>query len=78
MTNILTGKTIDASGKGRDADLKNIFTVQPQTAPMPYETVADGPWTTEGTWLHGDVWDIVDGLKLRTTKDWTVTWVSLL
>jgi hypothetical protein len=69
MTNILTGKTTDVSAYGRDADLKNIFTVQPQTAPMPYETVNDGPWTTEGTWLYGDVWDIVD---VANNKDWGI------
>ncbi len=69
MTKILTGKTTDASGYGRDADLKNIITVQPQTAPMPYETVSDGTWTTEGTWLHGDVWDIED---VANNKDWSI------
>ncbi len=69
MTNILTGKTADASGYGRDGILKNIFTVQPQTAPMPYETVADGPWTTEGTWLHGEVWDIEDASMV---KPWSI------
>ena len=69
MTNILTSKTTDASSYGRDADLKNIFTVQAQTAPMPYETAADGPWTTEGSWLHGDVWDIED---VANNKDWSI------
>jgi len=69
MTNILTGKTTDASSYGRDGTLKNIFTVQPQTAPMPYETVADGPWATEGTWLHGDVWDIEDASMV---KPWSI------
>lgn len=69
MSNILTGKTVDASDYTRDAELKNILTVQPQTAPMPYETVADGPWTTEGTWLHGDVWDIND---VANNKDWSI------
>ncbi len=69
MTNILTGETTDASGNGRDAYLKNITTVQPQTAPMPYETTANGPWTTESTWLHGDVWDIED---VANNKDWSI------
>ncbi len=73
MTNILTGKTTDASSYGRDGTLKNIFTVQAQTAPMPYETTADGPWTTEGTWLHGDVWDIEDVAK---NKDWSIVHVK--
>ena len=69
MNNIITGKTIDASGNNRDATLKNIISVQPQTAPMPYESAVDGPWTTEGTWLHGDVWDIED---VANNKDWSI------
>ncbi len=73
MRTILAGKTVDASGNNRDATLKNIFSLQPQTAPMPYETTTDGPWTTEGTWLHGDVWDIED---IASNKDWSIVHVK--
>ncbi|MBT8303610.1 MAG: LamG domain-containing protein, partial [Bacteroidia bacterium] len=73
MTNVFTNKTSDHSGKGRDANLYNITTVQRQTAPMPYETVADGPWTTEATWLHGDVWDIED---VANNKDWSIAHIK--
>ncbi len=69
MTDILTGRTTDYSGNGRSAYLKNITTFQSQTAPMPYETNADGPWTTQGTWLHGDVWDIEN---VASNKDWAI------
>ncbi len=76
MTNILTGKTTDASVYGRDGALKNIFTVQSQTAPMPYETVADGPWTTSNTWLHGDVWNITNitttTRDMSSIKEWAI------
>ncbi|NJX17433.1 hypothetical protein, partial [Tamlana crocina] len=58
MTDIVNLTTTDFSGNGLSARLHNITTVQPQTAPMPYKTVADGCWCTESTWLHGDVWDI--------------------
>ena len=46
------------SSNNRYTTLNNITTLQEQTAPLPYETIADGLWTTEGTWKHGDVWDI--------------------
>ncbi len=50
-----TTPSIDVSG----AKIYNIKDIYFQTAPLPYETVADGNWTTTGSWLHGDVWDIM-------------------
>ncbi len=69
MSQIASTRTLDFSNYNRHAVLHNITTIQPQTAPMPYETVADGPWTVEGTWLHGDVWDIED---VPNNKDWSI------
>ncbi|MGB5698702.1 LamG-like jellyroll fold domain-containing protein, partial [Muriicola sp.] len=69
MTNISSSKTADASSYNRVATLYNITTIQPQTAPMPYETQADGDWTEESTWLNGDVLDIVD---VPNNKDWGI------
>lgn len=69
MTNISNSKTADASSYNRAATLYNITTIQPQTAPMPYETQANGLWTSEATWLHGDVWDIED---VPNNKDWSI------
>ena len=47
-SNIMNGRLLNLSAA----------TIQSQTAPMPYETLNDGAWTTQNTWLHGDVWDI--------------------
>ncbi len=58
MTNILASKTFDLSSYNRVAKLYNIETVQPQTAPMPYTTKADGDWDQMNTWANGDVWDL--------------------
>ncbi|WP_396602793.1 LamG-like jellyroll fold domain-containing protein [Algibacter sp. R77976] len=69
MTDIVDSKTIDYSTNANDATLHNITTVQEQTAPMPYATINDGAWTTENTWLHGDVWDITD---TASNKDWSI------
>lgn len=60
MTEIKTSMILDYSSNNNDMRLYNITTVQDQTAPMPYVTGADGNWSSESTWLHGDVWDIED------------------
>ncbi|NND10508.1 MAG: DUF2341 domain-containing protein, partial [Flavobacteriaceae bacterium] len=73
FTHIKEGKTIDGSSKSRDLTLHNITTIQNQSAPMPYETIIDGPWTTETTWLHGDVWDIED---VANNKDWSIVHIK--
>jgi hypothetical protein len=69
MTDIVNSTTKDYSQNNNTAYLHNITTVQEQTAPMPYQTVSDGSWTTESTWLHGDVWDIED---IPNNKDWSI------
>jgi hypothetical protein len=69
MTDIVNSTTSDCSNNNNTLKFVNITSVQPQTAPMPYETVSDGDWTSESTWLHGDVWDIED---VPNNKDWSI------
>ena len=73
MTDIKTGITLDVSLSDKPLVLHNITTVQDQTAPMPYVTTNDGSWTSESTWLYGDVWDIEN---TSTNKDWSIVKVS--
>ncbi|WP_299337596.1 LamG-like jellyroll fold domain-containing protein [uncultured Psychroserpens sp.] len=73
MTAIKNSTTEDNSGNSRTLKLRNITTVQAQTAPMPYESVNNGSWTTESTWLHGDVWDIED---VNSNKDWSIVRIN--
>jgi hypothetical protein len=40
---------------------------------MPYVTANDGSWTSENTWLHGDVWDIED---TSNNKAWSIAQIS--
>ncbi|WP_298418068.1 LamG-like jellyroll fold domain-containing protein [uncultured Kordia sp.] len=65
-----TTVTVDENTGARIYNIKNIY---PQTAPLPYETQADGDWTTTGTWLHGDVWDIT---STAVNKDWSIVHVK--
>ena len=69
MTNIFSGKVVDASSYDNDAILFNITSILEQTAPMPYQTAADGVWGLQATWLHGDVWDIED---IIGNKPWSI------
>ena len=39
--------------------------VQPQTAPLPYVTRADGDWDTPGTWLNNTVQNIPNSTSLK-------------
>lgn len=50
----LTTTEIDTSG----AKMYNMNHIYHQTAPLPYETIADGDWSTSKTWKYGKVWDI--------------------
>ncbi|OIQ21956.1 LamG-like jellyroll fold domain-containing protein [Lacinutrix sp. MedPE-SW] len=72
MTTILNNRTLDESNKSRHIVLNNIKTVQEQTAPMPYESLNNGLWTAESTWLHGDVWDIEN----LPNKNWSIVHIK--
>jgi len=63
---------IDNSAYLKNGFLNNIFTIQVQTAPMPYVANASGSWTTEGTWEYGNVWDIEN----LPNKDWAIVQVT--
>ena len=73
MSDIVSSRTYDYSNNDRHMSLYNITSVQEQTAPMPYVSSADGDWTTEGTWLHGDVWDIENQTDNR---DWSIVRIN--
>jgi hypothetical protein len=73
MTEIKTSTILDYSGHNNTIRLHNIKTIEEQTAPMPYVTASNGAWTTQSTWLHGDVWDIEN---TASNKDWSIVKVS--
>ncbi|WP_460220621.1 LamG-like jellyroll fold domain-containing protein [Psychroserpens sp. MEBiC05023] len=69
MTDIKNNITLDFSSNSNALRLNYITTLQAQTAPMPFETVADTDWSLEGTWLHGSIWDIENATN---NKDWSI------
>jgi hypothetical protein len=73
MTDIKSNTTNDLSGQNKTLALYNISSAQAQTAPMPYITSNDGNWTSESTWLHGNVWDIE---SIANNKDHSIVRIS--
>lgn len=68
------GNTLnDFSQYSRSLTISGINSMQPQTAPMPFQTNNSGDWSIESTWLHGDVWDIENAL---TNKEWSIVHIK--
>lgn len=65
----------DVSNNNNTAALKNLTTVDRQTAPLPYESISNGQWQTASTWLNNTVQylpnsiSIVDGV---TPINWNI------
>jgi hypothetical protein len=75
-------KPEDQSSNSRHGSPKNITTIEPQTAPLPYISVRDGEWgvTSNATpWLHGNtVWDAPNAIAVdgSTPIDWNIVQTS--
>ncbi|MFD2725639.1 choice-of-anchor D domain-containing protein [Hyunsoonleella rubra] len=71
--------TNDISGNNIQGALRNLNTVDRQTAPLPYETEAAGSWDAAGTWLNNadqnlpNSLSIVDGV---TPIDWNIVEIN--
>lgn len=82
MNTIVSGDLIDESSNTSNGRIRNILTSQPQTAPLPYTTKANGSWNdVSGTtpWTNGDtVWDAPNsvGIDGTTIIDWNIVETS--
>jgi hypothetical protein len=65
MSNFSINNVKDKSVYGLTAALKNINTVDLQTAPLPYETSTTGEWSLSTTWVNGDVQDIPNSASVE-------------
>lgn len=69
----------DVSVNNYTASLVNLTTVDRQTAPLPYESVSNGPWQTPSTWLNNTVQDIPNSLSIVdgvTPINWNIVKTS--
>ncbi|MFV5699430.1 LamG-like jellyroll fold domain-containing protein [Flavobacterium sp. ZT3R17] len=75
---ILNGYLIDKSGNSKNGKLKGIYIQEPDTAPIPYTSGANGNWETDATWTNYPVWDVPYSLGIDgTTKiDWNIVKTS--
>jgi len=71
--------TNDESGNGNQGALRNLDTVDRQTAPLPYQSQANGNWTTDATWLNNNVQTLPNSLSIVdgvTPVDWNIVETS--
>ncbi|WP_046754864.1 LamG-like jellyroll fold domain-containing protein [Kordia jejudonensis] len=72
MSDIKGNRIEDQTGNGNSAYMKNIASLEAQTAPMPYISTADGNWEDDATWVHGTVWDTPSS----DLKNWSIVRVQ--
>ena len=71
--------TNDMSGNDHQGALRNLDTVDHQTAPFPYESQATGSWDVDATWLNNTVqtlpnaFSIIDG---TTPINWNIVKIN--
>lgn len=71
--------TEDASGNNNQGALRNLNTVDRQTAPLPYESQGDGDWTANATWLNNAVQTLPNALSIvdgTTPIDWNIVRIN--
>ncbi|HLF51898.1 LamG-like jellyroll fold domain-containing protein [Flavobacterium sp.] len=68
------GYLVDKSGNLKNGKLKGIGVPEPDTAPIPYISVANGSWETDETWVNYPVWDVPNsiGVDGSTKIDWNI------
>ncbi|MEH6406052.1 MAG: LamG domain-containing protein, partial [Leeuwenhoekiella sp.] len=65
--------TMDESGNENTLTLKNINTVDLQTAPLPYISKADGDWNKKETWVNGS-YQTLPNAKSLVDPDLIIDW----
>ncbi|MBJ7879314.1 LamG-like jellyroll fold domain-containing protein [Gelidibacter salicanalis] len=64
---------IKSSSSAIKGKLKNILSNQHQTAPLPYESIANGLWSAKATWKHPTVWDVPNSNGINGSPiDWNI------
>lgn len=71
----------DESDSGLIAAIRNLDTVDAQTAPLPYESAADGDWVDAATWENGTGFQYPGATAIAdasVTVDWNIVQTSHL
>ncbi|WP_123912660.1 immunoglobulin-like domain-containing protein [Hanstruepera neustonica] len=77
-TDLSGGNLVSNSLSGINGVLRYMTTLQPETAPLPYQSVGDGDWTNNNTWLYGNSQAIPNsmGIDGSTVVDWNIVRTS--
>ncbi|MFM2439128.1 MAG: hypothetical protein RLZ16_125, partial [Bacteroidota bacterium] len=77
-TDINNGYVLDKSSHNINGKIKNIYTSQDETAPIPYTSRIDGNWETDTTWTNYPVWDVPNSLGVDGSSkiDWNIVKTS--
>jgi trimeric autotransporter adhesin len=71
--------TDDMSGNGNQGALRNLDTVDFQTAPLPYKSQANGSWSSPATWLNNSVQTLPNSLSIIdgiTPINWNIVEIN--
>ncbi len=70
----LSGGNLVSNSNAINGVLRYMTTLQPETAPLPYQSVADGDWINNNTWLYGNSQALPNSMGIDgTTKvDWNI------
>lgn len=68
MSDIKGNRLEDQTGNDNYAFMKNIASLEAQTAPLPYVSTADGNWEDDATWVNGSIWDTPSS----SSKNWAI------
>ena len=79
MSTYVYTNTKDQSGKGNTGSLRNLRTVDRQTAPLPYRSTQNGSWDANTTWLNGNLQTIPGTTSIvdnTVSVDWNIVETS--
>lgn len=73
-TDLSGGNLVPNGNSGVDGLLRYMTTLQPETAPLPYQSISDGDWINSSTWLYGNSQAIPNsiGIDGTTSVDWNI------
>ncbi|MFC5196567.1 immunoglobulin-like domain-containing protein [Bizionia hallyeonensis] len=77
-TDLSGGNLVSNGNSGVEGVLRYMTTLQPETAPLPYQSISDGDWTNPNTWLYGNSQAIPNsiGIDGATSVDWNIVRTS--
>ncbi|MCK0124950.1 T9SS type A sorting domain-containing protein [Gelidibacter sp. F2691] len=75
--NILNGGYTPNLAGTVNGKLRNMTTLQENTAPLPYTSKVAGKWDAKSTWTHSDVWDVPNSTGINGAPiEWNIVRTS--